>query len=280
MDPLPENLRQLANDCVTSARRLSQICAASGRVDYDESNRLVKSWEATHEEQARAWANDFASVYAVTRDSTSITPTRPIEMQKKPVFNREYTPLLEKYFEFNAYPSAPDRAFLARKSMMSPRQIEVWFQNHRNRARKEGKCLRKLTDHSLPPELTLELSLKSLEEKMPYFTIPVSERQSIQLKEFCGSSILDDDSDLTLLGLPMLSQLYIIRMVKTHFRSRIEFIHFLLPRGSADPRLLPRYQKHQLTWVNSYLISIRNFIFGRLRRKHTALHYNPGVQAE
>nr|AAB22025.1 A42 mating-type factor alpha 2-1 gene product [Coprinus cinereus, Peptide Partial, 44 aa] [Coprinopsis cinerea] len=44
---------------------------------------------------------------------------------------------LEKYFEYNAYPTAQDRALLARKSMMSARQIEVWFQNHRARARKE-----------------------------------------------------------------------------------------------------------------------------------------------
>nr|AAB22024.1 A42 mating-type factor beta 2-1 gene product [Coprinus cinereus, Peptide Partial, 44 aa] [Coprinopsis cinerea] len=44
---------------------------------------------------------------------------------------------LEKYFEYNAYPSARDREWLARKTMMSVRQIEVWFQNHRRRARKE-----------------------------------------------------------------------------------------------------------------------------------------------
>jgi Homeodomain len=39
---------------------------------------------------------------------------------------QEYTPCLERYFEYNAYPSAPDRLLLARKSMMTPRQIEVW----------------------------------------------------------------------------------------------------------------------------------------------------------
>jgi len=39
---------------------------------------------------------------------------------------QEYTPLLELYFEQNAYPSAPDRKLLARKSMMTMRQIEVW----------------------------------------------------------------------------------------------------------------------------------------------------------
>jgi hypothetical protein len=34
--------------------------------------------------------------------------------------------MLEQYFEHNAYPGLPDRLVLARKSKMTPRQIEVW----------------------------------------------------------------------------------------------------------------------------------------------------------
>ncbi|KAF8975168.1 hypothetical protein BDQ17DRAFT_1385686 [Cyathus striatus] len=68
---------------------------------------------------------------------------RNTERQKQS-FNRECTPLLEKYFEYNAYPSPPDRMKLARTCKMTQRQIEVWFQNHRNRAKKEGKLLRRL----------------------------------------------------------------------------------------------------------------------------------------
>ncbi|KAF8973537.1 hypothetical protein BDZ97DRAFT_375775 [Flammula alnicola] len=33
---------------------------------------------------------------------------------------------------------------------MTERQIEVWFQNHRTRARKEGKVVEKLDSNSLP----------------------------------------------------------------------------------------------------------------------------------
>ena len=43
---------------------------------------------------------------------------------------QEYTPLLETYFQYNAYPSVPDRLMLARKTMMKPRQIEVWVSGH------------------------------------------------------------------------------------------------------------------------------------------------------
>lgn len=74
---------------------------------------------------------------------------------------KEYTPLLEKYFEKNAYPSSKDRLLLAQKSGMTPRQIEVWvcetltndfailmsaqFQNHRRRAKHDGKILKRWT---------------------------------------------------------------------------------------------------------------------------------------
>nr|AEO99208.1 HD2 [Volvariella volvacea]AOC97535.1 HD2 protein [Volvariella volvacea] len=63
--------------------------------------------------------------------------------RKRKAFNHHYSHLLERYFEQNAYPSAADRRHLAQKTVMSPRQIEVWFQNHRSRARKEGKILKR-----------------------------------------------------------------------------------------------------------------------------------------
>ncbi|KAG6910539.1 hypothetical protein DXG01_009958 [Tephrocybe rancida] len=176
--PLPSVSRQLTKSCVSAAQRLRDVCAATGQVDYDESKRLVESWDAAHAKQARAWAEDaFASVRVAVARVKSAASAQPNAKQKKPVFNHEYTPLLDKYFEHNAYPSAPDRALLAKKSMMSPRQIEVWFQNHRNRARKEGKPLRKLIDQTLPPDVSLDLSLHSLERQMPYFAIPAHERQ-------------------------------------------------------------------------------------------------------
>lgn len=117
--------------------------------------------------------------------------------KKKSVFNHEYTPLLEKYFEYNAYPSTLDRRVLARKSMMTPRQIEVWFQNHRNRARKDGKALRRLTEDPLP----LEISLKSLERKMPFFTIPEHERKPVD-KSGLPADNFSDEEDLALTSAP------------------------------------------------------------------------------
>jgi hypothetical protein len=35
-------------------------------------------------------------------------------------------PLLERYFDYNAYPSTADRGILAEKTGLTHRQIEVW----------------------------------------------------------------------------------------------------------------------------------------------------------
>ncbi len=40
--------------------------------------------------------------------------------------SKKFVPVLEEFFASNAYPSAKERAKLARKSKMTPRQIEVW----------------------------------------------------------------------------------------------------------------------------------------------------------
>ncbi|EFI28677.1 homeodomain mating-type protein [Coprinopsis cinerea okayama7 len=91
---------------------------------------------------------------------------------KRTPFNSEYTPLLEKYFEYHAYPSARDREWLARKTMMTTRQIEVWFQNHRRRARKEGIHFERLPMDRLP----VQLSLEDLEDKLSPLTSPRNHR--------------------------------------------------------------------------------------------------------
>ncbi|KAG2350815.1 hypothetical protein BDR05DRAFT_985759 [Suillus weaverae] len=58
-------------------------------------------------------------------------------------FNHEYVPSLEYFFAENPFPTHADKAFLAKKSAMTYRQIHVWFQNRRNRMKKEGQVLRK-----------------------------------------------------------------------------------------------------------------------------------------
>ncbi|KAF9015624.1 hypothetical protein BDQ17DRAFT_1341384 [Cyathus striatus] len=108
-----------------------------------------------------------------------------VDKRKQP-FNRECVPLLEMYFEYNAYPSPRDRMALARTCMVTQRQIEVWFQNHRNRAKKEGKALRRLQAHSIPANISFD----SLRNQLPLLTAPLE----VPLAE-CVSSPNDDVTD-------------------------------------------------------------------------------------
>ncbi|KAF8913107.1 hypothetical protein CPB84DRAFT_1760357 [Gymnopilus junonius] len=85
---------------------------------------------------------------------------KSVACEERRTFNIEYTPVFEKYFEYNAYPSAQHQSVLAEKSMMTRRQIEVWFQNHRNRAKKDSSALRRNAS-----DLPLRIALNVLQEK-------------------------------------------------------------------------------------------------------------------
>nr|AAZ20158.1 homeodomain mating-type protein [Coprinellus disseminatus] len=102
-----------------------------------------------------------------------------LNQRRKTPFNHDCLPFLETYFQYNAYPSPQDRALLAKKSMMCPRQIEVWFQNHRRRAKKEGRRLRRLSRDPLPHELDSE----HLNASMPQLLVPEEETKTTPLNE-------------------------------------------------------------------------------------------------
>ncbi|KJA25889.1 hypothetical protein HYPSUDRAFT_388785 [Hypholoma sublateritium FD-334 SS-4] len=97
--------------------------------------RLRKVYESTYAHRLSAMKDEVIALCA-----KFVSNSEP----KKVPFNAEFTPLLEKYFERNAYPSAPDRQVLAQKTTMTPRQIEVWFQNHRKRAKENGRTINRM----------------------------------------------------------------------------------------------------------------------------------------
>ncbi|KAF8225090.1 hypothetical protein L208DRAFT_1380767 [Tricholoma matsutake] len=176
---------ELRSICELSLRKA--VASLEGSVTTETVHSMVRIWSTAHSQRTSTWSE---SAVSRARALVAKTQSRDTSEAKKASFNYEYTPLLEKYFEYNAYPSAPDRAVLARKSMMTPRQIEVWFQfqNHRNRAKKEGRTLRRLSSDPLP----LELSLQSLEQKMPFFTVPESERKMVIESDASESEASDE----------------------------------------------------------------------------------------
>ncbi|KAF8167644.1 hypothetical protein B0H34DRAFT_24767 [Crassisporium funariophilum] len=115
--------------------------------------------------------------------------------KRRTPFNNEYTPFLEEYFEKNAYPSAPDRLILARKSMMTPRQIEVWFQNHRKRAKEQGKSLKRLSSDRPP-----HLSLKLFEERKPFNAVPERNKLGSPDDESSDEDTEDEFSTVSILN--------------------------------------------------------------------------------
>nr|BDD37068.1 homeodomain [Rhizopogon roseolus] len=89
-------------------------------------------------------------------------------------FNHAYVPLLEHFFDENPFPTHADKVFLAQKSGMTYRQIHIWFQNRRNRTKKEGKVLKKK-----PMSEGVTLPLDSLYRRMEKFIKPEEQRIDI-----------------------------------------------------------------------------------------------------
>ncbi|KAF6766644.1 hypothetical protein DFP72DRAFT_867207 [Ephemerocybe angulata] len=167
---LSDRLSKLYLERMNSSRQhfqtqFQKTCQALS-VNY-KGRELERAVRSVHSGYLRSYLSTSESIIkaSVERASTHVEKyaTRTSNHGTRTHFNHESVPLLEEYFRHNAYPSARDRVLLARKSMMEPRQIEVWFQNHRSRARKQGISLRKLSSHPLPSSLGLE----SLRSTMP-----------------------------------------------------------------------------------------------------------------
>nr|AIN76768.1 HD2 mating type protein [Volvariella volvacea] len=127
---------QLQQHLKKSILQLSQQLPQSERRCHT-LNEFVRVQTASFEEKLEKWIVQIIDLGKKKMTNASAN-------RRQVLFNHDYVPMLEKYFEHNAYPSACDRLTLAKKSGMTPRQIEVWFQNHRNRAKKEGRQLRRL----------------------------------------------------------------------------------------------------------------------------------------
>jgi hypothetical protein len=163
--PIPGEIATslVANGCpLAAARHLSDIYISSAhqiREMYTSIHRqawqkvashlqsdpgCLASFESLKSVPERQYREQIQAVEQLARNRAQAFSQLPRTSRVKPVFNQvcselsqiptplnlskyqEFVPFLEKYFEYNAYPSAPDRAALARKSMMTPRQIEVW----------------------------------------------------------------------------------------------------------------------------------------------------------
>lgn len=106
---------------------------------YVPEQKIMSIFTGLYLKQLMTWREEGVASYLKHSSTGDKTQTSSCT----PKFNHEYVPLLEYFFAENPFPTHADKAFLAKKSAMTYRQIHVWFQNRRNRMKKEGQVLRK-----------------------------------------------------------------------------------------------------------------------------------------
>ncbi|KAG1813290.1 homeodomain protein 2 [Suillus subaureus] len=130
---------------------------------YVPEQKILSTFTELYLRQLMAWRQDCVDFYL----KHSSTSGNVQNLSGTSRFNHEYVPLLEYFFAENPFPTHADKAFLAKKSAMTYRQIHVWFQNRRNRMKKEGRVLRKkaATEGATLP-------LDNLYQRMDKFIVP------------------------------------------------------------------------------------------------------------
>ncbi|KAI0719961.1 hypothetical protein C8T65DRAFT_22885 [Cerioporus squamosus] len=172
--PLTPRLASLGVDEATAARISSSMDAAASRLKElceAELQRRLKT-PSPYFDDARSFSRIPATLGAIYTRAVNAWTTYLVDdvaprvlrlqeyirskahTQTKRPFNTGAVPLLESFFEENAFPTRLEKHELAAKSDMGFRQIHVWFQNHRRRSRQEGRELkRRAASGPLPEEL-------------------------------------------------------------------------------------------------------------------------------
>ncbi|KAG2062303.1 homeodomain protein 2 [Suillus hirtellus] len=147
----------------TVARVYSNQAQYPSKFRYVTEQKVLSLFTELYIRELLSWKEQAVVSYlkhSSTNDKTQISSSTA-------KFNHEYVPLLEYFFSENPFPTHADKAFLAKKSAMTYRQIHVWFQNRRNRLKKEGQVLRK---KAIAEGATLPLD--NLYQRMEKFIVP------------------------------------------------------------------------------------------------------------
>ncbi|OJA19545.1 mating-type homeodomain transcription factor A2 [Rhizopogon vesiculosus] len=146
-------------------RTITNVCSTQYPSEFRlvPDNKVLSVFTELYLRQLADWRESVVSSYLKHSSATDKAQTSSCT----PKFNHEYVPLLEHFFAENPFPTHADKAFLAKKSAMTYRQIHVWFQNRRNRMKKEGRELKKK-----PAAEGATLPLDTLYQRMEKFIVP------------------------------------------------------------------------------------------------------------
>ncbi|KAI5115470.1 hypothetical protein M0805_001381 [Coniferiporia weirii] len=130
----PKNVaKQLAQVYCSHAHDLSLKCTEI----YSRNRVAAPQIGAMYERRVAEWRLGLITTVRTRfgpKEDAGITP--PSQPKEKLSFNRDFLPQLEYYFSHEQSPSRADKNAMAKKSGMTYRQIHVWFQNRRTRAKK------------------------------------------------------------------------------------------------------------------------------------------------
>ncbi|KAH7886127.1 hypothetical protein F5I97DRAFT_1877802 [Phlebopus sp. FC_14] len=159
--------------------RIARHCSrlVSPCTEHPDRN-LTEAFTRTYLKHLQALQTEGVTMLMARLSSAiSLKAGNETDRRRQRSFNHDYVPLLEHFFEENPFPSHADKVFLAKKSGMSYRQIHVWFQNRRNRIKKEGKVLRRK-----PMGEGALLPLDRLYQSMARYTVPGAQLQRAREK--------------------------------------------------------------------------------------------------
>ncbi|KAG1757151.1 homeodomain protein 2 [Suillus lakei] len=154
---------------------------------YVSQQKILSIFTELYVRQLMTWREEGVTSYLKHSSAGEKTHTSICTAK----FNHEYVPLLEYFFAENPFPTHADKAFLAKKSAMTYRQIHVWFQNRRNRMKKEGRVLRK---KSAAEGATLPLD--NLYQRMEKFIVP--EERKVRTSHSCPPNSPTKQGDETM----------------------------------------------------------------------------------
>lgn len=156
--PLTPTLRQYGLNARTLrkineayTKRAQELRDTAAAAIAQASTALSSFPRSSSDEKVTAIFTQFylRSLHKWIRDMEATVSSRGSwwKMEGRRPFNHDYVPLLEHFFDENPLPSHAEKAFLAKKSGMTYKQIHVWFQNRRSRTKREGRTRKKCSAH-------------------------------------------------------------------------------------------------------------------------------------
>ncbi|CAG8622259.1 22695_t:CDS:2 [Gigaspora rosea] len=162
-------------------------------MNYNEQS-LPEGIVATAPERPQQQAHPAPQMFDAFHQSPhgEFKPTfyNPFEVKHRRRTSRQQLKILEKAFNENPKPHAAVRQALAQKLNMTPRGVQVWFQNRRAKAKKQ-----KTTDDSSSPECTSEgLIVSSPTDSLETFFSTADSSISVTTTEHGGQECVESDS--------------------------------------------------------------------------------------